>query len=74
MTSFKQIGANSRNALKSTGPRSEKGKQRASHNPVYHGLTAEIVVEPLEDPDDYKASEQDVGADFEAGSAVEREN
>jgi hypothetical protein len=73
MTSLKQIEANRRNALKSTGPRSQDGKQRASQNAVRHGLTAETVVELLEDPEEYKAFEQAVAADFDAESAVERE-
>ena len=66
MTSFKQIEANRRNALKSTGPRSEDGKQRASQNAVRHGLTAETVLEVVEDPEEYKAFEQAVAADFDA--------
>jgi hypothetical protein len=73
MTSLKQIEANRRNALKSTGPRTGDGKQRASRNAVRHGLTAETVVELLEDPEDYKAFEQAVAADYDAESAVERE-
>jgi hypothetical protein len=73
MTSLKQIEANRRNALKSTGPTSEDGKQRASRNAVRHGLTAETVIEPLEDPEDYKAFEQAVATDYEAETAVERE-
>lgn len=73
MTSLKQIEANRRNALRSTGPRSEDGKQRASQNAVRHGLTAETVIEPLEDAEDYKAFEQAVAADYDAETAVERE-
>jgi hypothetical protein len=73
MTSVKQIEANRRNALRSTGPTSEDGKQRASRNAVRHGLTAETVVEPLEDPEDYKAFEQAVASNYDAESAVERE-
>src|SRR5207342_803744 len=73
MTSLKQIEANRCNAENSTGPRSEAGKQRASRNAVRHGLTAETVIEPLEDPEDYKAFEQAVTADYEAQTAVERE-
>jgi hypothetical protein len=41
MTSLKQIEANRRNALKSTGPRTKDGKQQSSQNAVRHGLTAE---------------------------------
>jgi len=73
MTSLKQIEANRRNALKSTGPRSEEGKQRASRNAFRHGLTAETVLEPLEDPEDYKLFEQAISAEYDAESAVERE-
>jgi len=73
MTSFKQIEANRRNALKSTGPRSEEGKQRSSRNALRHGLTAETVVEPLEDPEDYKLFEEAIAAEYDGESAVERE-
>jgi hypothetical protein len=73
MTSARQIEANRRNALGSTGPKTESGKQRASQNAVRHGLTAETVIVPLEDADDYQAFEQAVTADYEAETAVERE-
>ena len=53
MTSLKQIEANRRNAEDSTGPRSKAGKQRSSRNAIRHGLTAETVIEPLEDAEDY---------------------
>jgi hypothetical protein len=73
MTSIRQIESNRRNALRSTGPKTETGKQRSSQNAVRHGLTAETVIEPLEDPEDYKAFEQAVTADHDAETAVERE-
>jgi hypothetical protein len=73
MTSLKQIEANRRNALRSTGPITDEGKQRASQNAVRHGLTAETVILPLEDADDYQAFEQAVTADYDAETAVERE-
>ena len=73
MASLKQIEANRRNALKSTGPRSEEGKQISRRNAVRHGLTAETVIEGLEDPEDYKAFEAAVTSDYEAQSAAERE-
>jgi hypothetical protein len=73
MTSFRQIEANRRNALRSTGPKTDEGKQRASQNAVRHGLTAETVIVPLEDADDYQAFEQAVTADYDAETAVERE-
>lgn len=73
MTTLRQIESNRRNALKSTGPKTENGKQRASRNAVRHGLTAETVIKLLEDPDDYQAFELAVTADYEAETAVERE-
>jgi len=63
MTSARQIEANRRNSLNSTGPKTDLGKQRASQNAVRHGLTAETVIVPLEDADDYRAFEQAVTAD-----------
>jgi hypothetical protein len=65
--------ANRRNALKSTGPKKEAGKQTSRCNAVRHGLTAETVIGALEDAEDYKAFEAAVTADYDAQSAVERE-
>jgi hypothetical protein len=73
MTSFRQIEANRRNALSSTGPKTEDGKWRTRHNAVRHGLTAETVVVALEDIRDYQAFEAAVIADYDARTAVERE-
>ena len=73
MTSLKQIEANRRNALNSTGPKTEASKQQSRRNAVRHGLTAETVVDVLEDPEDYKAFEMAVASDFDVQTAVERE-
>jgi hypothetical protein len=73
MTSYRQIEANRRNALKSTGPKTESGKQASRCNAVRHGLTAETVLSALEDAEDYKAFEAAITADYDAQSAVERE-
>jgi hypothetical protein len=73
MTSFKQIEANRCNALRSTGPKTEAGKEVSRRNAVRHGLTAETVIGALEDAEDYKAFEAAVMADYDAQSAVERE-
>lgn len=73
MISYPQIEANRRNALKSTGPKTEAGKQASRRNAVRHGLTAETVIAALEDAEDYKAFEAAVAADYDAQSAVERE-
>ena len=73
MTSYRQIEANRRNALKSTGPKSEEGKQTSRCNALRHGLTAETVIGALENAEDYKAFEAAITADYDAQSAVERE-
>jgi hypothetical protein len=45
VTPFRQFEANPRNALRSTGPTTEDGKRRSRQNAVRHGLSAETVVE-----------------------------
>jgi len=73
MTSYRQIEANRRNALKSTGPRTEAGKEVSRRNALRHGLTAETVISAMEDAEDYKAFQAAITADYDAQSAVERE-
>jgi len=73
MTSLRQIEANRRNALKSTGPRTEVGKEQSRRNSYRHGLTAETVITCLEDLEDYKAFEATIIADYDPETAVERE-
>jgi hypothetical protein len=73
MTSFRQFEANRRNAVRSTGPKTEHGKQQSRRNAVRHGLTAETVISSLEDAEDYKAFEAAIIADYDATTAVERE-
>ena len=54
MTSPARLAANRKNAKKSTGPRTEEGKQRAQTNAVKHGLTARVVLLSSEKHEDYK--------------------
>src|SRR3984957_5093584 len=62
-----QIESNRRNALLSTGPRTDIGKHRSSLNALRHGLTARIVVLPTEDLLAYQV----FSADFFASLAPE---
>jgi hypothetical protein len=73
MTSFRQIEANRRNAIRSSGPNTEEGKRRSRRNAIRHGLCAETVIEIVEDIEDYRAFEAAVLADYDAQTAVERE-
>jgi hypothetical protein len=73
MTSLRQIEANRRNALKSTGPTTPEGKERSSRNAVRHGLTAETVIAKLECSDDYELFEAAIISDYNAETAVERQ-
>ncbi len=73
MTSLRQLEANRQNARSSTGPRTDEGKRQSRRNALRHGLTAETVIEVLEDPEDYQAFEATIIADYDAHTAVERE-
>src|SRR5215468_9039208 len=73
MSSLRQIEANRRNARLSTGPVTDEGKRRSRQNALRHGLTAETVIDALEDVEDYEAFQMAVTADYDPQSAVERE-
>ena len=48
--SERRMAANRANAKKSTGPRTQRGKNRSRFNAVVHGATASLSVLPGEDP------------------------
>ena len=72
MTSVAQIEANRRNAKKSTGPRSESGRNKARLNAVKHGFRAEKVVLPDEDPAALQERLDDWTADLQPRNSVEQ--
>jgi hypothetical protein len=67
MTSWQQLQANRLNALKSTG------RSISRRNALRHGLTAETVIDGLENTEDYRGFEAAIIADYDAETAVERE-
>jgi hypothetical protein len=73
MTSLRQIQANRRNALASTGPTTPAGKDRSRRNAIRHGLSAETVITAVEAIEDYRAFEASVISNYDATTAVERE-
>lgn len=54
MATEKHITANQRNARRSTGPKSVEGKLSSKFNAVRHGLTAQQIVIPGEDPTEFE--------------------
>jgi hypothetical protein len=73
MTSVRQLEANRHNALKSTGPKTEDGKQRSRRNALRHGFTAETVIEPLENPEEYRVFEDAIVSEYLPQTPVEQE-
>ena len=71
MATEKQIAANRQNAKRSTGPRTDDGKRRSRRNAMRHGLTAETVIDVLEDPAGYKALQRAIYADYHPRSNFE---
>ncbi len=73
MTSLRQIEANRHNALKSTGPKTKEGKGRSRRNALRHGFTAETVIEPSENPEEYRAFEAAIVSEYLPQTPVEQE-
>ena len=71
MTSDKQIEANRRNALRSTGPRTDEGKAASSQNAISHGLLARQVVIAGESEDEFASLQQRLQASLEPVGELE---
>jgi hypothetical protein len=72
MATPKQIEANRRNALKSTGPRTPEGKAAVSMNALKHGLRARTVVLPSENPEEFHQLCDDLEAEWQPKSRTEQ--
>jgi hypothetical protein len=74
MTSDRQAAANRLNAQKSTGPRTEEGKERVSRNPLKHGLSAvKHVLLDHEDDAAFEALLEAMIEDFAPQTVLETE-
>src|SRR5215472_15723279 len=71
MLTQKQIDANRRNALKSTGPKSDEGKAQSRMNALRHGLTAAQAVLPHENEDDYEKLREGMLESYAPSDAAE---
>ena len=68
-----KIAANRRNALKSTGPATERGKERARLNALRHGMTAKQLVASDEDFGDFARFNAELRATLAPADAVEEQ-
>jgi hypothetical protein len=64
---------NRANAEKSTGPRTDAGKQRSKLNALRHGLTGQTVVLPTEDHDAYQLHAKRLFDHFRPVDALEQQ-
>jgi hypothetical protein len=64
-------GANRRNALRSTGPRTPAGKQRSSQNATTHGLTGRSPVLATEDPAAYQLHSRQFFDEYQPATPTE---
>src|SRR5918999_1903169 len=72
MATERQIRANRRNALKSTGPRTKAGKAASSRNALRHGLTAQQVVIEGENPARFDALRDRFTREFQPVGPMEQ--
>jgi hypothetical protein len=72
MATIKQIEANHRNALKSTGPKTVAGKAAVRLNPLRHGLRARDVILPDEDPEAFHQLCDDLEAEWQPRTRTEQ--
>jgi hypothetical protein len=66
-----QLKANRANAQKSTGPRTEEGKRRASLNALKHGCTSQTIILPGEDAAHFARFHQSLNDSLSPANALE---
>ena len=73
MSTPAQIGANQANAKLSTGPKTEVGKAKSSHNAVKTALTGQTVLLPTDDVEAYQKHVARFEAEFKPVTDREKE-
>jgi hypothetical protein len=73
MTSEKQIAANRRNALQSTGPKTPAGKAQSSRNSLRHALTGQVALLPAEDRAAHDTFCEELIASLNPETAIEQQ-
>jgi hypothetical protein len=72
MATRAQIRANRRNAQRSTGPRSEAGKENCKMNALKHGLASrDFVLGPEEKAEEYEALQAQLRLDHQPATQIE---
>jgi len=71
MSTKAQRRANKRNAQKSTGPKTDQGKQTCSQNALKHGLRSKHPVIPGEDPVEYQHKLDQLRDDIQPVNSLE---
>jgi hypothetical protein len=71
MTTDKQIAANRRDSLKSTGPRTPEGKARVRRNALKHGILATTLLATDQDAASFQSLLDDLLAAFDPRDALE---
>jgi hypothetical protein len=71
MASPAQILASRENAQRSTGPKTQEGKQTASRNAIRHGLTGTQIVMPGEDASAYEELRQGLHESYRPAGEAE---
>jgi hypothetical protein len=72
MATEKQIEANRRNALRSTGPKTPEGKAAVRYNALQHGLRARSILLPGENSEDLRQLCENLEADWQPQNRTEQ--
>jgi len=72
MATLKQIQANRRNALKSTGPKTPEGKAAVALNSLRHGLRARAAVLPGQDREEFQRLCDQLEAEWRPSTRTEQ--